>query len=106
MTYIVTPKEMESITAIEIAFGTDRLLPAFDDIPDDFFQGNIYTRIADSIFYNNTLPACSIKLLHGVTAQNLNKVVRAHLISCRPKHEHKIAGVGFLISKNMIVTDS
>lgn len=35
------------------------------------------------------------------SATALNQAVRANLTSYGPKHEHKIAGVGYLISKAM-----
>lgn len=98
MAYTLTPEQIESITMPEVAFSTERLLPAWEDIPDDFNRGNIYTELASAIFYGRTLPPCHIVLNDGVTAETLNKCVRAHLQSFGPKYEHKIAGVGYMIA--------
>lgn len=98
MTYSLTPEMINSITMPEIAFSTARLLPAWDDIPKDFKQGNIYTALAEALLYEWEMPACTIELHAGVEAEKLNVCIRAHLASCGPKHEHKIAGVGYMIS--------
>lgn len=98
MAYTLTPEQIESITMPEVAFSTARLLPAWEDIPDDFKQGNIYTALAASIFYGTKLPPGVIEFNEGVTPEALNKCVRAHLQSFGPKHEHKIAGVGYMIA--------
>ncbi|WP_162290883.1 hypothetical protein [Acidovorax carolinensis] len=56
MAYKLTLEALESITDVEMAFGTDRLLPAWEDIPDDFKQGNDFTQIACAIFFASQLP--------------------------------------------------
>jgi hypothetical protein len=100
MTYTVTPEQMASISDAEIAFSTVRLLPAWDDIPDEFRRhGNLYTKLAEAIFYGLALPACEIEMNAGYTHEALNRAVRAHLQSWGPKHEHKIAGVGYMIAQ-------
>lgn len=98
MSYHLTPEQIDSITDPEWAFSTERLLPAWDDIPESFKKGNIYTKLASSIFYGTEMPECRIELFDGVGAKSLNRCIRAHLQSFGPKHEHKIAGVGFMIS--------
>lgn len=98
MSYHLTPEQIDSITDPEWAFSTERLLPAWDDIPEAFKKGNVYTELASSIFRGTEMPACRVELFDGVGAKNLNRCIRAHLQSFGPKHEHKIAGVGFMIS--------
>lgn len=98
MAYQLTPEMIGSITAPEWAFSTERLLPAWDDVPEDFRKGNIYTELASAIFYGTEMPECRIVLNEGVEAEKLNRCIRAHLNSYGPKHEHKIAGVGYMIS--------
>lgn len=44
MAYTVTPEDMASITDVEMAFSTMRLLPDWNDIPEDFRSGNSYGR--------------------------------------------------------------
>lgn len=98
MTYTITPQELSSITDAELAFSTDKLLPAWKDIPEEFKTGNIYTKIADAIFFGFELPDCDMEFLDGFDPESLNRAVRAHLQSFGPKHEHKIAGVGYMMS--------
>lgn len=99
MAYEITLEQVDSITDVECAFATVRLLPEMDDIPAEFFAGNLYTALAQALFHGAPLPPCSVDLNEGVEPEKLNRCVRAHLMSFQPKHEHKIAGVGFMISK-------
>jgi len=95
----LTPESAASITDVEMAFSTERLLPSMEDIPDEFKRGNAYTELASAIFYGNPLPDLELEIQPGYTPEMLNRVVRSHLQSWAPKHEHKIAGVGYLISQ-------
>ncbi|RWT81247.1 hypothetical protein [Aeromonas caviae] len=98
MTYTLTPEQISSITAPEMAFSTSRLLPAWEDIPEVFKVGNIYTELASAIFYGRKLPDCVVELNDGVAPEQLNNCIRAHLQSFAVKHEHKIAGVGYMLA--------
>lgn len=98
MSYTVTPEDMASISDVEMAFGAERLLPAWEDIPLEFQAGNRYTELAEAIFFGRDLPDCEIEMKNGFDPQSLNRAVRAHLQSYGPKHQHKIAGVGLMIS--------
>lgn len=98
MNYQLSPEQIGSITEPEVAFSTERLLPPWDSVPDDFRKGNVYTELAAAIFYGTELPKCTITLNEGVEAEKLNNCIRAHLRSWGPKHEHKIAGVGLMIA--------
>lgn len=103
MPYTVTADELASISDAEMAFSTERLLPVWEDIPVDFRQGNLYTKLAEAIFYGWELPACEIEMKEGFEPQSLNRAVRAHLQSFGPKHEHKIAGVGYMIAQAAVL---
>lgn len=98
MAYSITPEQAASIDDIELAFSTQKLLPDIKDIPKSFLDGNEYTRLAEAIFYGNQLPQLDMVIAEGFTAEQVNRIVRAHLQSWGPKHEHKIAGVGYMIS--------
>lgn len=98
MAYALTPEQVASITDVELVFSTSRLLPAWEEIPDDFRRGNLYTEIASAIFYGTTLPDSFIDLKPGFTQEKIVRLVRSHLRSFAPKHEHKIAGVGYMLS--------
>lgn len=107
MTYFLTPADVASITDPECAFGTTRLLPAVEDIPAEFKsqRGNVYTKIADSIFMGTDMPQGEIEMKEGFDPQAVNRCVRAHICSWSPKHQHKIAGVGYMISLTMTLVE-
>lgn len=104
MAYILTAEQIGSITDLELAFATDRLLPAWEVIPEDFKDGNQYSKLASAIFYNDDLPDSTIELNEGVTPEMLDRCIRAHLRSFSPGHSHKIAGVGYMIACASTVT--
>lgn len=103
MAYTLTPADLASVSDPEAAFSTERLLPSWEDIPEEFRRGNLYTELATAIFYGWDLPACEIEMKEGFEPQALNRAVRAHLQSFGPKHEHKIAGVGYMIAQAAVL---
>lgn len=103
MAYNVSLEDMASISDVELAFSTERLLPAWEDIPVEFQRGNRYTELAEAMFCGRALPSCEIEMKDGFDPQALNRAVRAHLQSFGPKHEHKIAGVGYMIAQAAVL---
>lgn len=102
----ITPTRVdaEPITDLELAFGTTRLLPPPEAIPEAFWRGNAYTQLAEALFYGAPLAPLRIKFKPGFDANQMQRIVRSHLASFEPKHEHKIAGVGYLISQMATLT--
>ncbi len=102
MTYTISREQLAAITDIETAFGTTKYLPDENDIPQEFKNGNVYTRLCDAIFAGTQYPDCEVVFADGFSdidaPVDLKRCVRAHIRSFDPKHQHKIAGVGFLIS--------
>lgn len=102
MTFTLTRSDLDSISDAEVAFSTQRLLPTWDDIPGEFRTGNVYTRLAQAIFFGQSYPAGELVFNQGFEDDGapaaLNRCVRAHLNAFGPRHEHKIAGVGVMIS--------
>ena len=100
--YKLTREQLNSITDVEVAFGTTRLLPPFEIVPDEFKNGNIYTRLLDCMFSGAPLPDGEIEFRENFrdpeALRLLPRLVQAHLRSFEPKHEHKIAGLGYLVS--------
>lgn len=100
--YTITREDLNAITDAEAAFGTTKFLPDYSQVPSDFKQGNIYTRIAAASFFGDAMPDSSLEFRAGFSdaeAQGaMLKCIRAHLASWQPKHEHKIAGVGYMLS--------
>ena len=99
----ITPPRVdaEPITDLELAFG---LLPPPEAIPEAFWRGNAYTQLAEALFYGLPLAPLLIEFKPGFDADQMQRIVRSHLASFEPKHEHKIAGVGYLISQMATLT--
>lgn len=72
-------------------------------VPSEFKRGNDYTRLLDHLFSGQAIPEGEIVFHEGFDDAEapalLNRVVMAHLRSFEPKHDHKIAGLGYLISQ-------
>lgn len=100
--YNLTRESLNTITDAEIAFGTVKLLPPYAEVPDDFKRGNHYTDVMNCLFFGKALPEIEMEFREGFQDNEaliqLNRVVSAHLRSFAPKHEHKIAGLGYLLS--------
>ncbi len=101
MAYSLTLDQIESVTDLECAWGTTRLLPPMAEIPADFTEqrkDNPYVELVNALFNRRPLPEMEFHLIDGLSRQKLNRCVQAHLASREPKHEHKVAGVAYLIS--------
>jgi len=98
----LTRESLDSITDLDIAFGTTKLLPAYCHVPEEFKHGNRYTQLMDLMFGEQPLPDWEIVFRKGFDDPDapdaLNRAVTAHLRSFEPKHQHKIAGLGYLVS--------
>lgn len=102
MPYTITPDMLSATTDLEIAFGTTRLLPKIEDIPDEFKASNTYTKLVESLFFTGKPTDGNVAFIppfDDASAIHLARTVNAHLRSFEPKHEHKIAGVAYMISK-------
>lgn len=104
MAYTLTVDDVNGIIDVEVAFSTTRLLPKSADIPQSFWLGNVYTRLAEALAFGREVPEGEVSLIEGLDEENLVRCINAHLSSCSPKHEHKIAGVGFMISQMCTIT--
>lgn len=97
---------------IEIAFGTTKWLPVYEDLPDDFRGYNRdrsnWVRVVEMIFFEG---CDDIKVFPkaGIDPDSIFVFMNSHLRSFEPKLEHKIAGVAFRLSQildGIIVTGS
>lgn len=104
MAYTITPDQAASITDVEIAFSTERLLPAWDEIPAEFKRGNAYTKLAEALLFGRPLPDATIEMRDGHVPKHMDRAVRAHLQSFAPKLEHKVAGVGLMIASMCVLS--
>ncbi len=102
MPYTITRADLASINDAEIAFSTDRFLPKWEDIPDSFKKPNFYSQIAEVLCLSIKMQEGVVTFHEGFTdadaAKDLNRCVHAHVQSRGSRYEHKIAGVGYMIS--------
>lgn len=100
MTYILKPEDLNSVTQVEVAFGTTRLLPERNEIPKDYENRDLFERYVEAIFFGSRRPSGSLHMREefwGMDGQLIH-ALRAHLVSFEPKHEHKIEGVAYMLS--------
>jgi hypothetical protein len=86
------------ISDVELAFPADisKLLPLYDSIPEEFKDGNRWTQLADDLFAEGGDPG---NTKPGIDKREAVRHLQACLGSFQPKHEHKIAGVAWLLSQ-------
>jgi methenyltetrahydromethanopterin cyclohydrolase len=89
------------LSPVDVAFPANPPLPAWDEIPEQFKRGsNDYARVARALFSNGaTLSDCGLRVKDGLDAGDVMDVLCACLGSFRPKHEHKMAGVAYMLSE-------
>lgn len=90
------PHEVDGLTAAFPATVSGTLLPPMSEIPEEFRTGrNKWCRIAMRLFFSGgTLP----QVKEGINAAKAKRHLSAVLGSFEPKHEHKEAGAGWLMS--------
>lgn len=112
--YTLTKEDLLSITGVEETFGTTRLLLEFGYVPVEFTKDdNPYVKIAsDLLFHGVVRDSSPMELLNdcfGMEASTYSelclKCVFAHLRSFNLKHQHKMAGVAYMLSKLVRVVD-
>lgn len=94
-------REIPEVTLAEFAFpATPPGLPAWDEIPDEFKKshGNAWVEVVE-VWFNSGWPDGWVVLpREGVDPKKAFIAMAACLQSFEPKHEHKIAGVAFMLS--------
>jgi hypothetical protein len=94
--------EVPTVTDAEVAFGTTACLPKWDDVPEDFrdFTYNEHCKAVSTLFYSGgRITDMGYTLKQGLDENDVMRAIRACLCSWEPKHEHKIAGVGYMLSQ-------
>lgn len=105
--YSITPADIEKITEVDVSFGTKMFLPEEKDIPEDFKdygENEMYFKIVNSLFFGTTLPNGNIEFKEGFDPSKVLRAVRAHLASWEPKHQHKTAGVAYMLKCMCTIT--
>ena len=110
MTYSISRADLDTITDSELARSTMKFLPEWADIPVEFRDGNVYTRVAEARLLDYPVPDVSISFLPGfddeAACRAIDRCIVAHLKAFTPRHEHRIAGVGYMLSKICRITDA
>lgn len=89
------PKPVDNIAA---ALGDISNLPPMSAIPDEFKRhgGNPWVELASRWFFSGLKQAPRFK--EGIDGKAAMRALSACLRSFEPKHEHKTAGVAYLLS--------
>lgn len=89
------------ITDAQLAFPANvigTLLPVKDEIPKEFFGSTPYGTLAHELFYRGFVEKSDLQLREGLYPEKVHRHISACLGSYEPKHEHKMAGVAYLLS--------
>lgn len=89
------------VTELDLAFGGDigRLMPSYRSLPEEYQREHAhFCRVAQDWFFNG-LKVDTLKPKEGIDAKAALRHCGAVLRSFEPKHEHKIAGVGWLMAQ-------
>jgi hypothetical protein len=93
------PKDVDGAA---LAFGgpMQKLLPPWDEIPAEFRQlgGTEWNRIVGRWFFRGLPDGTEWNAKEGVDTQRALRHLGAIMSSWEPKHEHKEAGVAYLMS--------
>ena len=92
------------VTDIDIAFPARPPLPAWDDIPEDFRRergdAKDWCEIVNRMFFEGgSLVDFGIVPKKGLDLKAAMRAIRVCLGSFEPKHEHKAAGVAYMLSE-------
>lgn len=96
------PLTVKEVDGVDLAFGPARintLLPAWDEIPDEFKRhNNKWVRIVSRWFFQG-LKGATFKPKPGVDERKALNHIGACMKSWEPQHEHKEAGCAYLLSE-------
>ena len=114
------PEFPPHVSTPKVAFGTTEYLPVFEELPEEYQnQKALGCRLAETIFFDGGDAAgkeaasmYSGALILAEPPQDydfgeeekdaltrFHRCIGAHLRSWKPKHKHKIAGVGYMIDQ-------
>ena len=89
----------------EVVFGSIKHLPPWSDLPEEFrnrwMGGNPYCDFISQWFYSGLGKDDLARLSprDGVDRNKALRAIKAIIGSFEPKHEHKTAGAGYLLSQ-------
>lgn len=88
------------ISDLDVAFGTVKGLPDYGEIPNQFksHNGTPWNGLVSKLFFAG-VSNLSLSPADGVDPGKAARHIKALLGSFEPKHEHKEAGVAYLMSR-------
>lgn len=92
--------EIPELSDVDLAFGTTKGLPEYATVPDQFrrHKGTPWNELVSNMFFSG-VKGLKFVPQPGVDPNRAYRHVRALLGSWEPKHEHKEAGVAYLMSQ-------
>lgn len=92
------PKHLDQIKESEIS--TTKFLPKWSEIPEEFKQihGTKWNDIFSKWFFTGLRDAVFVPK-EGFDRDKALRFIKVHMRSCEPKHEHKEAGVAYMMSQ-------
>lgn len=89
------------VSGVEVVFGGDirKLMPSYEALPDDFQRArNPFCKLVSQWFFRG-LDTENLKVREGIDKNAALLHCKAVMVSFEPSHEHKIAGVAWLMSQ-------
>ena len=101
-------KPVPEVTDLDCAFPTRyrELLPKWEDLtPDEKHMRGPFCDAVSSLFYSGgKLEDQGIRIKDGIDAKKVYRYLRATMGDFGPSHEHKIGGIGHMLSQWCQVT--
>lgn len=86
------------VTGVDLAFGNIANLPPKEDIPERFWSwSDPYHQLVSKWFFSGLTHEELGTPREGVDGPASLAAIKAIMVSFEPKHEHKTAGVAFLL---------
>lgn len=92
---------IQEVNNLDIAFGgkMNELLPPYEEIPDEYKDGHTkWNKLFNDWFFGG-LTELNLTPKEGVVRNKALSHIRAIMVSFEPQHEHKEAGVAYLMSE-------
>ena len=96
---MITQEQLNTITDVDVAFSTTKLLPEMKNIPEEFkHNGTKWNKLFSTWFFSG-LKELKVTPKKGIDSNSAIKCIKAHMGSFAPSHQHKEAGVAFMMSQ-------
>lgn len=92
--------EIPEVKRLHAALGCNPPLPSWKDIPDEFKRRHRLVDVANDLFFEGgKLSDFGLKPKPGVDKGKAIRVIKCCLTSLEPSHDHKEAGVAYMLSE-------